>query len=296
MNLYVFGVILGALAALFGAIWALQLFRKSRERILTTYQGRLIFDGGGPEEMAMPPRIPSPKRTGAPPSPGLKRPEQPPQNPALSDAEDVASELSVEAAAPQRASASPSLKKPDNPELEQRRAELRRRVEEINELVRQGKYDEVEKARELARQTMATWGPPDAETLELTKILRAKTLPPDGQILPSAKKPSPKIPFKFKTPGVPMSGTFGRPFRKKGKVPQQRTTLMTACGVVVIVFALSVGVLWCLTKIGPIAAQVDLSIKKLGGNLWIAATGLFGCFFAIALLGFGAIYIFSGRR
>jgi hypothetical protein len=93
-----------------------------------------------------------------------------------------------------------------------------------------------------------------------------------------------------------LSQTRIEKIRRNVKGPPDRATLMTACGVVVIVFALSVAVLWCLTKIGPIAAQVDLSIKKLGGNLWIAATGLFGCFFAIALLGFGAIYIFSGRR
>jgi hypothetical protein len=69
--------------------------------------------------------------------------------------------------------------------------------------------------------------------------------------------------------------------------------LVLACGIVALVFGLSVSVIWCLTRIGPIAAEVEASIKKLGGSVWIAGGGLFGCFFAIALLGFGAIYVFG---
>lgn len=81
-----------------------------------------------------------------------------------------------------------------------------------------------------------------------------------------------------------------------GGPTRSHANLLVACIVVVIVFALSVGVLWCLTKIGPIEAQVDASLKRLGGSIWVAAGGLMGCFFAVALLAFGAIYVFSGRR
>jgi len=82
-----------------------------------------------------------------------------------------------------------------------------------------------------------------------------------------------------------------REFRRK---PRRR--LAAACAIVVVVFVLSVGVLWALTHIGgPLQAKVDASIEKFGGSIWITATGLLGAFLAIALVGFGAIYILSDR-
>src|ERR1700722_18616458 len=75
-----------------------------------------------------------------------------------------------------------------------------------------------------------------------------------------------------------------------------RRRLAAACAIVVVVFVLSVGVLWALTHIGgPLQAKVDASIEKFGGSIWITATGLLGAFLAVALVGFGAIYILSDR-
>ena len=79
-------------------------------------------------------------------------------------------------------------------------------------------------------------------------------------------------------------------------VDESPNKLLAACGVLVFVYALSIGVIYSSSKIGPIEAQVEGSIKKLGGSIWIAAGGLVGVFLAISLVGFGAVYIFSGRR
>lgn len=73
--------------------------------------------------------------------------------------------------------------------------------------------------------------------------------------------------------------------------------LLRALVILVFVYALSVLVLWSLVGIGgPITAQVQASVKKLGDSIWIAGGGLFGAFMVIALVGFGVVYVFAGRE
>jgi hypothetical protein len=62
------------------------------------------------------------------------------------------------------------------------------------------------------------------------------------------------------------------------------------------VFAISIGVIWSLTHIGgPIEASVKATIEKAGGSFLLVGSGLFGAFFAVAILAFAAIHVFSKR-
>lgn len=45
---------------------------------------------------------------------------------------------------------------------------------------------------------------------------------------------------------------------------------------------------------GPVEATVNATISKAGGSILIVGSGLFAAFFAISLIGFVAIRIFSG--
>lgn len=70
--------------------------------------------------------------------------------------------------------------------------------------------------------------------------------------------------------------------------------LAAALITVVIIFLLTLLVLWALSKIGgPLKAEVKGSISKFGGKLWITAAGLVGAFLAIALVGVGSVYLLA---
>jgi hypothetical protein len=86
-----------------------------------------------------------------------------------------------------------------------------------------------------------------------------------------------------------------------GGAPRQRSMrpqagLFVAFLLVVCVFAIAIGVIWALTHIGgPVEAGVKTTIEKAGGSILIVGTGLFGAFFAVSLLAFAAIHVFSKR-
>jgi len=61
--------------------------------------------------------------------------------------------------------------------------------------------------------------------------------------------------------------------------------------VVLVIFAADLLILWTLSKIGPLKADVKATINKFGGNLAIASAGLLGAFLAIAATAFGGIYM-----
>ncbi len=63
---------------------------------------------------------------------------------------------------------------------------------------------------------------------------------------------------------------------------------------VVVLFLVTLGALWGLSKIGgPLQAEVKASITKFGGKIWVTAAGLVGCFLAIVIVGVAALYILA---
>ena len=70
--------------------------------------------------------------------------------------------------------------------------------------------------------------------------------------------------------------------------------LIIALAVVIVIFLLTLLVLWALSKIGgPLKAEVKASIEKFGGKIWITAAGLVGAFLAIAITGVVSVYALS---
>lgn len=63
--------------------------------------------------------------------------------------------------------------------------------------------------------------------------------------------------------------------------------------IVLVIFAADLVILVILRKMGPLKADVKATIEKFGGNIVIASAGLVGCFLAIAIVGFGGIYMIS---
>jgi len=75
---------------------------------------------------------------------------------------------------------------------------------------------------------------------------------------------------------------------------QRREDIMLALGVVVVIFILTLGILWMLKFLGgPLKAEVKAVISKFGGKLWITAAGLVGAFLAIAIVGVGSVYLLA---
>jgi hypothetical protein len=82
----------------------------------------------------------------------------------------------------------------------------------------------------------------------------------------------------------------------KASSSNANASLFLAVLLVVCVFAISIGVIWSLTHMGgPIEASVKTTIEKAGGSILIVGSGLFGAFFAVSILAFGAIHVFSKR-
>jgi hypothetical protein len=64
--------------------------------------------------------------------------------------------------------------------------------------------------------------------------------------------------------------------------------------VVVVIFFLSLIVLWILSKIGgPLSGDVKASISKFGGKVSVAAAAVVGAFLAIAIVGVGSVYLLA---
>jgi hypothetical protein len=105
----------------------------------------------------------------------------------------------------------------------------------------------------------------------------------------------------FHAPGGGAVSTFTLGSLKPPKVrvtrrPPPKRTLLEALLVVVVIFLLTVGVLWALTRIGgPQGAEVNATIHRLGGTIWISAAGLVGCFIVISAVAFIAIYYLSRK-
>jgi len=60
---------------------------------------------------------------------------------------------------------------------------------------------------------------------------------------------------------------------------------LVAAALVLFVFVLDLATLWCLTKVGgPLQADAKATVKRFGGNIAIAASGLVGAFLAIAFV------------
>ncbi len=70
--------------------------------------------------------------------------------------------------------------------------------------------------------------------------------------------------------------------------------VLTALGVVSFVFLSSLGVIWCLKKIGGrLSAEVKGNIERCGGSLIVTGTGLMGCYLALVtaeLVGLYAVW------
>jgi hypothetical protein len=83
--------------------------------------------------------------------------------------------------------------------------------------------------------------------------------------------------------------------RPHAKAPSWTSSpVVVGTGIVLLIFAADVLILWILSKIGgPLKADVKATIKKFGGSLAIAGVGLFGCFLAIAFTAFAGIYLIS---
>jgi len=77
--------------------------------------------------------------------------------------------------------------------------------------------------------------------------------------------------------------------------PRHRGGPFLAAVLVAVVFGISLAVIWSLMHMGgPVEATVNATISKAGGSILIVGSGLFAAFFAISLIGFVAIRIFSG--
>lgn len=61
--------------------------------------------------------------------------------------------------------------------------------------------------------------------------------------------------------------------------------------VVVVIYFVTVLVLWLLSKIGPITAVVEGIIEHGGANIWFAAGGVMAAFIIIAAIGLLAVYL-----
>jgi hypothetical protein len=69
-------------------------------------------------------------------------------------------------------------------------------------------------------------------------------------------------------------------------------SLTGALVAVVVIFLVTVLVLWLLSKIGgPLTADVKASVNKFGGRITVAAAAIVGAFLAIAITGVAALYI-----
>jgi hypothetical protein len=71
-----------------------------------------------------------------------------------------------------------------------------------------------------------------------------------------------------------------------------KVSLIGALGAVVVIFLLTVVVLWLLSKIGgPLQADVKASMSKFGGRITITAAAIVGAFLAISIVGVSAVYV-----
>jgi hypothetical protein len=83
--------------------------------------------------------------------------------------------------------------------------------------------------------------------------------------------------------------------RRPRRPPRRRAPFLAAV-LVAIVFAISLAVIWILTHMGgPVEATVNATIEKAGGSILIVGSGLFAAFFAISLIGFIAIHVFTDK-
>ena len=60
---------------------------------------------------------------------------------------------------------------------------------------------------------------------------------------------------------------------------------------VVVVYLLSVGIIWLLSLIGPVSATLEGTIHAGAATIWFAAVGLLAAFFLIAALAFVFIFL-----
>jgi hypothetical protein len=129
----------------------------------------------------------------------------------------------------------------------------------------------------------------------------AITFPEDPKLSPKPEVTKPlgePVTYEIPIPGdrdVLGKARAGRRVRPTARESTSKFGPFIALLLVVCVFAISIGVIWALTHIGgPIEAGVKTTIEKAGGSILIVGTGLFGAFFAVALMAFAAIRVFSG--
>jgi hypothetical protein len=90
-----------------------------------------------------------------------------------------------------------------------------------------------------------------------------------------------------------LTGDFSSGYSPTKAQPLASPVIM-GTGIVLLIFAADVLILWILSKIGgPLKADVKATVKKFGGSLFIAGVGLMGCFLAIAITAFAGIYLIS---
>lgn len=60
---------------------------------------------------------------------------------------------------------------------------------------------------------------------------------------------------------------------------------------VVVIYLVSVLVLWLLSFIGPVSATIEGIVERGGGTIWFAAAGVVAAFLLIAALGLLGLYL-----
>ncbi|HEX5423440.1 MAG TPA: hypothetical protein VFW94_07820 [Candidatus Acidoferrales bacterium] len=90
-------------------------------------------------------------------------------------------------------------------------------------------------------------------------------------------------------PGKTRTYARSRYRREKDEIPltqaeQQWQAAKRGLATVTFLYLLNLGMLWALTRLGPVSGGVNGLVKQFGGNLSVAAAGLLGAFLVLFIV------------